>query len=95
MHLHHKSDGRDHSCDDHARMSLRQVKVPACSLFAQPALAEPLAEALALTDTLIDTEALAWASSEAAKQPPTFKAAAPPAGDRRLGAFASNLDGAD
>jgi hypothetical protein len=31
-----------------------------------------------LTDTLIETEASAWAFNDAAKQPPTFKAAAPP-----------------
>src|SRR5882724_4019696 len=42
-----------------------------------PALAEPLAEALALTDTLIEAVASTWPLIEAAKQPPTLSAALP------------------
>ncbi len=44
----------------------------------QPALAEPLAEALAFTDTSICTDASAWALSDPTKQAPTFMAASPP-----------------
>src|SRR5687768_2071147 len=44
----------------------------------QPAEAEPLAEALAFTDTSIETDAFACASIDDAKHAPTLSAASPP-----------------
>src|SRR6185369_11445315 len=54
---------------------VRARKPPFFSGETQPAVAEPLADALAFTDTLICTEASACALIEEAKQAPTLSAA--------------------
>src|SRR6478752_7988818 len=67
--------GRPYKNQNGGPAPIRARKPPLFLAETQPAVAEPLADALAFTDTLICTEASACALSEEAKHAPTLSAA--------------------